>query len=134
MGDTRMEGFVAALNTLQLENPQLHLEDCEYSGFRWVDFSDEDSSVISFLRQARGHSPLLCVFNMTPVPRAPYRIGAPAPGFWTVIHNSDAGLFGGAGVPIPGSFEANPVPAHGLGWSLELSLPPLSCLVLDHRG
>jgi len=134
MGDTGMERFVAALNTLQRDHKQLHLEDCRYSGFRWVDFSDEDSSVISFLRQAEGYSPLLCVFNMTPVPRAPYRIGAPFPGNWEVIHNSDAGLFGGAGATIPGSFAANPLPAHGFGWSLELSLPPLSCLVLLHRG
>ncbi len=134
MGDTRMERFVASLNDLQRRYPQLHLEDCRYSGFRWVDFSDEAASVISFLRMAEGFDPLLCVFNMTPVPRAGYRIGAPLSGEWTVVHNSDSGEFGGSGLPVPGTFTAEPVPLHGLDACVELSLPPLSCIVLGHRG
>lgn len=130
MGDTRMERFVAALNALQSRLPQLHLEDCSYSGFRWVDFTDEASSVISFLRAATGHHPLLCVFNMTPVQRDGYRLGVPVPGTWEVVHNSDWEAFGGSGLPLPDRFEATHAPVHGMEESLELRLPPLSCVVL----
>jgi 1,4-alpha-glucan branching enzyme len=133
-GDTRMERFVAALNSLQDRHPQLHLEDCLYSGFRWVDFSDEAASVISFLRLARDHPSMICVFNMTPVLRNGYRIGAPSGGMWQVVHSTDAEEFGGSGHPIPECIQTGDSPMHGMHCSVELNIPPLSCLVLLHRG
>ncbi len=133
VGDTRMERFVASLNSLHGRFPQLHLEDCRYSGFRWVDFSDEASSVISFLRLAQGLPPVLCVFNMTPVQRDGYGLGVPVPGAWNVVHNSDAEAFGGSGLHLPERADTKPRALHGMEQSIELRLPPLSCLVL-HPG
>lgn len=130
-GDNRMEAFTAALNALQHARPQLHLEDCSPTGFRWVDFSDTSSSVVSFLRAAGGLPPLLCVFNMTPVPREGYRIGAPVPGMWRTLFNSDLEAFGGSGMDIPAAALAGRPGMHGLESGLELRLPPLSCLVLE---
>jgi 1,4-alpha-glucan branching enzyme len=50
----------------------------EGHGFEWVDASDNEASVISFLRWGReGDPPVLVARNFTPVPRENYRIGVP---------------------------------------------------------
>jgi 1,4-alpha-glucan branching enzyme len=78
---------------------------------------------------------LLFVFNFTPVPRDGYRIGAPLPGTYQILINSDSKSFGGSGWGArQGVVAAEARPCHGLPFSLELSLPPLGMLVLKPRG
>ena len=38
---------------------------------------------------------MLCVFNLTPIPRQSYRVGVPQKGFWRELLNSDAPRYGG---------------------------------------
>ena len=68
---------------------------------------------------------------MTPVPREGYRIGAPVPGMWRTLFNSDLEAFGGSGMDIPAAALAGRPGMHGLESGLDLRLPPLSCLVLE---
>ena len=51
-----LQTFVRELNRLYREQPALYEVDFEYSGFEWIDISDVENSVISFLR--RGAEPL----------------------------------------------------------------------------
>ncbi len=96
-------------------------------GFSWVDFGDADSGVVSFLRRSKdGREQILCVFNLTPVPRTGYRVGVPAAGYWREIANSDALEFGGSGMGNLGGVEADWLPWQGQPHSLNLTLPPLS--------
>jgi len=77
--------------------PAFHEQDFNPRGFEWIDFSDVDQSVISFLRWSKDHKDLLVfTFNMTPVPRYFYRIGVPYAGFYDEILNSDAREYGEA--------------------------------------
>jgi 1,4-alpha-glucan branching enzyme len=57
-------------------------------------------------------------------------VGAPAPGFWREIANSDAFEYGGSGVGNMGGLETEDVPAHGRPWSLNLTMPPLAAVFL----
>jgi 1,4-alpha-glucan branching enzyme len=121
--------FVGELNRLHRERPALHELDVDPAGFEWLDASDADASVLSFLR--RGRDPeqvVLCVFNFTPVPRASYRLGVPRAGRWSELLNSDAHDYGGSGQGNLGGVEAVPVQMHGRPWSLVVTLPPLACL------
>jgi 1,4-alpha-glucan branching enzyme len=52
------------------------------------------------------------------------------PGLWREALNSDAVDFGGSGMGNLGGLEASPVAAHGRPLSLNLTLPPLSVLIL----
>jgi 1,4-alpha-glucan branching enzyme len=64
------------------------------------------------------------------VPREHYRIGVPQAGAYREALNSDAVEWGGSGYSTRGRAEAQPTSFHGFPQSIELTLPPLSVLVL----
>ncbi|MCD9623520.1 1,4-alpha-glucan branching protein GlgB [Rhabdothermincola salaria] len=135
-----VQAWVRHLNLLHRREPALHEVDIEPAGFQWVDASDTAASVQSFLRHPRrdaegrpsteGAREVLCVSNLTPVPREGYRVGVPRPGRWTELANSDDVAYGGSGVGNHGGVEATADPAHGFGWSVPLALPPLGVVFL----
>ncbi|MBI1731982.1 MAG: 1,4-alpha-glucan branching protein GlgB [Gammaproteobacteria bacterium] len=125
-----LQRWVAELNRLYRAEPALYLVDFAHEGFEWIDCSDTESSVIAFLRKARGEAPVLVVCNFTPLPRTNYTLGVPAAGTWRELLNSDAREYGGAGWGNLGSVEAAPVGSHGRPCSLTLTLPPLSVIYL----
>jgi 1,4-alpha-glucan branching enzyme len=121
--------FMVELGRLYRESPPLWRRDHEPEGFAWIDCTDRDNSVISYQRRAEeGHA--VVVLNLTPVPRANYRIGVPAGGRYQLRFSSDDREYGGSEYEIDRSAEAEPVAYHGHGQSVLLSLPPLSALVL----
>ena len=92
--------------------------------------SDHLNSVISFLRQgAEPLSELVVLLNLTPVPRAKYRIGLPRPGKWLEVLNSDAAVYGGSNMGNLGGVTAEAKPWHNMPCSAEFTLPPLSISV-----
>jgi 1,4-alpha-glucan branching enzyme len=126
--------FMRALNAHYRQEPALYECDYDPAGFRWVDSNDNENSVFSFVRYAKDpHQHLVTVFNFTPVPRAEYRIGVPAPGYYAEILNSDAAMFGGSNMGNRGGVASEPIAAHGFEQSVRLVVPPLGCLYLKKR-
>nr|WP_232500440.1 1,4-alpha-glucan branching protein GlgB [Hydrogenobacter thermophilus] len=124
-----VQKLVRDLNRVVKENPALYELDFSHEGFEWIDFSDTDQSVISFLRKDRsGKNIFLSVFNFTPVPRYNYRIGVPYRGFWKKIINSDALEYGGSGHGDTEAVHTEDVPFHGRPYSICLTLPSLAGL------
>jgi 1,4-alpha-glucan branching enzyme len=74
------------------------------------------------------------VANLTPVPRAGYRIGLPHAGRWREILNTDGAAYGGSNCGNAGAIEAVGEPWGGHPHSAELVLPPLGTLWLVHEG
>ncbi|HTH99232.1 MAG TPA: 1,4-alpha-glucan branching protein GlgB, partial [Stellaceae bacterium] len=129
-----VQHLVRDLNNLYRTEPALHKLDSHHNGFAWVDASDSDQSVLSFLRFAddkRGTMLVAC--NFTPVPREGYRIGVPHAGYWAERINTDAQDYGGSGMGNSGGVAAEPIPWHGHAQSLNLTLPPLATVILSHR-
>ncbi len=128
----RLHSMVADLNLIYRSRPALWEEDFDEAGFEWIDADDSDQSVLSFLRRRRGRDAndgaVVCVANLTPVPRHGYRIGLPAPGRWGELLNTDASEWGGSGMGNLGAVYAEDVRWHGRPWSALLTLPPLSVL------
>jgi 1,4-alpha-glucan branching enzyme len=123
--------WTAHLNGLYRGDAALHEGDARPDGFQYIDASDTDASVISFLRLAvRSDEQVLCVFNFTPVPRDGYRLGVPRAGWWQEIANSDAVEYGGSGVGNLGGVDTEPIASHGHDQSLLLRLPPLGLVLL----
>jgi 1,4-alpha-glucan branching enzyme len=137
LADPRHEGvqkWVRDLNRFYRGARALHERDCEPSGFEWVDCSDLDNSVVSFVRRGSTTGDLvLAVFNFTPVPRHNYRIGVPREGTWQEVLNSDAREYGGSGQGNQGAVGSTPVAKHGREQSLNLVLPPLSASFFVNR-
>ncbi len=126
--------WVRDLNHFYRNEPALFEIDFEAEGFQWVDCSDSDASVVSYLRKGRsGDSSVLVVCNGTPLPRNNYKVGVPESGFWKESLNSDGKEYGGSGQGNFGGLEAVPVAVHGHFQSLTLTLPPLSILIFKKR-
>jgi 1,4-alpha-glucan branching enzyme len=126
--------WLASLNRCYRDEPALHEGDCDPAGFEWIDANDLECSVLSFLRKARTRDEVVMVVcNFTPVPRFNYRVGAPRPGFWQEILNSDATEHGGSGHGNLGGVEASPIPFHGRPFSLNVMLPPLAAVFFKHE-
>ena len=126
--------WLGDLNRLYQSEPALHEYDCNPDGFEWIDGSDAEQSVITFLRRGKAKGePVVVVFNFTPVVRENYRIGVPGRGYWKEILNSDASEYGGSGVGNQGGVDAVPFPMHGRTHSLTLTLPPLGVLFLQRE-
>jgi 1,4-alpha-glucan branching enzyme len=129
-----LQRWVRDLNTLYRAAPPLHELDCDNAGFEWIDCSDYENSVISYLRKgSRPDEVFLAVCNFTPVPRHNYRIGVPRSGHWNERLNSDAPLYGGSGQGNLGGVHSTPVAAHGRLQSINLTLPPLGIVILSHK-
>ena len=123
------------LNRLMRDEKPLHELDFDPAGFSWIDGTDAEQSVISFIRRSSQDEMIVVAFNFTPVPRQNYQIGAPLPGRWLEVLNSDAPIYGGSGQGNLGGVDAAPIPRHGHLHSLNLTLPPLGALFLKpERG
>jgi 1,4-alpha-glucan branching enzyme len=129
----RMQMCVGELNHLYQRERALHELDGDGRGIEWVEANDAEYSVLAFLRKAKDDADrVLIVCNFTPLPRYNYRVGVDGPvgGAWREIYNSDAHVFGGSGHGNGGRVPVTPVPWHGRGASLNLTLPPLGALYL----
>jgi 1,4-alpha-glucan branching enzyme len=130
-----IQALVRDLNAIYRAEPALHQSDADPRGFAWIVGDDADNSVFVYRRvSAHGGQPLLCVVNMTPVPRHGYRVGVPDAGQWSEIFNSDLPAYGGGGMRHAGALATSTVSAHGHPQSVELTLPPLAAIILRHEG
>jgi 1,4-alpha-glucan branching enzyme len=130
-----MQRFVKDLNHFYRSEAALYEIDDSWQGFEWLAFRDTDNSVISFLRRARDpENELAVICNFTPHSRYNYRIGVPRYGYYTEILNSDAGIYGGSNLGNLGGVWSD---YSGWGehpYSISVTLPPLSTIVLRSPG
>ncbi|MBN1224733.1 MAG: alpha amylase C-terminal domain-containing protein, partial [Candidatus Aminicenantes bacterium] len=123
--------WVKDLNALYVAEPSLHELDFKQEGFEWIDFSDWEKSIISFVRKGRQSSDsILIICNFTPVLRTGYKIGVPSPGYWREVLNSDGKEYGGGGHGNLGRVKTSPDSAHEKSHSVSLTLPPLSLIIM----
>ena len=124
--------FVVDLNQLYKNSPAFWQADYDHAGFSWIDCTDRENSVLSFLRQtADGKNQTVVILNLTPVLRPSYRIGLPRGGKWKEALNSDAQIYGGGNQGNLGGVTAQSQPCHGHSHSAEFNLPPLSVIVFQ---
>jgi 1,4-alpha-glucan branching enzyme len=122
--------LITDLNKLYKTQPALHEKQFSPEGFEWINYSDHQNAVMSFIR--KGNDPkndVIVVCNFTQVVRPNYRIGLPKKGKLTEIFNSDASNYGGSGVSNAKKTVIEAMPYDGRDYSAELLLPPLSVTV-----
>ena len=122
--------LITDLNKLYKTLPALHEKQFSPEGFEWINYSDHQNAVMSFIR--KGNEPkdnVIVVCNFTQVVRPNYRIGLPKKGNLTEIFNSDAANYGGSGVSNSKKIIIDAMPYDGRDYSAELLLAPLSVTV-----
>jgi 1,4-alpha-glucan branching enzyme len=130
-GHEGMRRMLADMNRVYQETPALWEVDHEPEGFRWIDANDADNNVISFYRTDRAKSQyLVCIANLSPVPRRDFRVGLPKGATYMEVLNTDAAGYAGSNVGNGGTVIAEKVSWHGLDHSAALTLPPLGAVWL----
>lgn len=151
-----IQTLVRDLNMLYRAHPALFETDCDGRGFEWIDCDDIDQSVISFYRYSEDRQrSCVVVCNFTPVVRQNYRIGVNEPGHYRELLNTDNQIYGGSGqfnatAQLPthekpdvdavaskaatGRVVTDEIAQHDRLVSLNLTLPPLGVLILEHCG
>jgi 1,4-alpha-glucan branching enzyme len=126
-----VQSLVRDLNRIYGETPALWEDDFEPTGFRWLEPNDAAANVLAFMRVGTDEKrPLVCVCNLSPVPRYGYRLGLPLKGQWREVVNTDAEYYGGSGVGNLGEVKAEATPWHDQPFSAEVTLPPLAAVWL----
>ena len=128
-----MRLFVKDLNSIYRHLPAMHECDFDGDGFEWIDTTDHENSILIYLRKTQlKEEELLVVLNLTPLARFDYRVGVNYQGMWEEILNSDDKRYWGSGVNN-GIVEADEVVSHFRPYSICLTLPPLSALILKQK-
>ncbi|HEX4275049.1 MAG TPA: 1,4-alpha-glucan branching protein GlgB [Bryobacteraceae bacterium] len=127
-----LQCFIRDLNRFYRSHRALYEVDFDYKGFEWIDISDVEKSVISFLRRAADPSDFI-VFacNFTPVQRHNYSIGVPEAGFYREILNSDSEQYGGSNLGNLGGVTASATKSHGRPHTISITLPPLAIVAFQ---
>ena len=126
-----VQSLVRDLNLAYRAEPALWQVDDDPSGFRWLEANDAANNVVAFARlDAKGERAVVCVLNLSPVPRYEYRVGMPAAGRWREAVNTDSAYYGGTGVGNLGGVDAEATPWHDQPYSALLTLPPLGAVWL----
>lgn len=127
--------LVRDLNAWYRSNPSLAIGDHDATSFQWVNCSDSDNSVLSFLRLGTHPSDTyLVVANLTPVQREGYAVGVPYSGYWKECLNTNAAEYGGTGVGNGGGLMTANQPWDGREDSLSLLLPPMSVSIFRYQA
>lgn len=121
---------ITDLNNLYKMNPALFEKQFTPDGFEWINYSDAQNAVLSFIRKGTNEKEnLIVVCNFTPVVRDTYRIGLPKKGKLTQIFNSDKKQYGGSGVENSKTIKIEKEAWNGRDFSAEVVLPPLGVVV-----
>jgi 1,4-alpha-glucan branching enzyme len=129
-GHKGMQTLIRDLNAVYSDQRALWTRDFDHEAFWWLEPNDADNNVFAFARVGKDDELLVCVMNLSPVPREGYRLGLPRAGRWVEALNTDAEVYGGGNVGNLGGVETQDVHWHNQPQSAELTLPPLGVLYL----
>ncbi len=129
-----VQKWVRDLNTFYRNELALYEDDFTVEGFEWIDCSDNENSVLSFLRKGHNHQDdILVVCNLTPIHRKNFRVGVPQGGVWCEVLSSDDQKYGGSHQRNGNNIQASPLAWQGQEYSVSLILPTLSVLFFKHK-
>jgi 1,4-alpha-glucan branching enzyme len=131
-----VQNLIRDLNHIYASENSLWEADGEPAGFQWIDANNAAENIVSFIRRSPStNRELICVGNFSPVLREQHLLGLPRAGQYRLLLNTDAVEYGGSGVTIAETLDAEETPFHGQAYSASITLPPLSTLwfeVSDH--
>ncbi len=129
-GHAGLNKLIGKLNHFYRSHPELYDYDFDEKGFEWIDGSDVQNSVFTFMRKSKTGKTLIVACNFTPVIRKNYRIGVNEEGTYQEILNTDDKQFGGSGLKNTQLLKT------GAGWNFKpyaitTDLPPLAVVVFE---
>ena len=129
-----IQTLVKDLNELHKTEPALYELDFEQTGFEWIDGSDTEHSVISFIRKSTNEDDfVISISNFTPEVLHNYKVGVNKAGIYQEIFNSDNVKYNGSGVLNAGDLKTSSDGWNFKKYALSLTLPPLSTIIIKPK-
>lgn len=129
-----MQLLIKDLNQINKEEKAIHEVDFDWRGFEWIDISDADNSVISFIRRAKDPEDFVVVIlNFTPMVHYGYKVGVPHAGEYEVLINSDSEFYGGSNAG-DNKLHAEWGEWHNQKANISLTIPPLAGVILKPKN
>lgn len=128
--NSKMQNYIKTLNELYRKYDAFYTNDCDPMGFEWMNCTDSQRSILSFVRRGSTvKDQLLFVCNFTPVEYEDYKVGVPCAGNYELILNSDDKCFGGSGTKLKKTVKAEKENCDGKEYAIAFPMPPLSTVV-----
>src|SRR4051794_17793026 len=90
-----IQDLVRALNRIYRDEPALWELDFSHEGFQWLEPNDAGANALAFARWSSDRERVVvCVANLSPVPRYGYRVGMPLCCEWREALNTDSAHYG----------------------------------------
>lgn len=126
----KLKEYVRRLNYFYQREKALWEADSNWDGFEWIDVNNNKQSILVFCRRAKNPKDfLVVVLNFLPQHYPVFRIGVPQEGRYRLVLNSDWEDFGGNTPQKNRTLRTESVAWHGRSNSLNIEIPPLSCLI-----
>ena len=123
--------YVKALNHMYTENKALWELEQSWDGFKWVNDSDNENSVVSYLRLGKkAEDTVLVAANFTPCDRPQYKLGVPYGGEYEVILHSNSTEFGGTRKINRMVYHTKAEPYADMDYTLNIPIDGSSAIVL----
>lgn len=127
-----MKKYTRDLNHFYTAHKTFYEVDKSWDGFAWCNADDRNNSTFSFLRIDSAGNRTMVVCNFTPSYWEHYRIGIPKAGLLREVFNSDSHEYGGSGKGNGDRvIRTDDIPMHDHRYSVDIVLPPLSCIYLQ---
>lgn len=124
-----IQRLVSELNSLYRHHPALGKLDFRFDSFQWINHSDHDSCVLSFVRlDPDTKQSVLVIGNFAPIQRDHYRVGVPHAGVWRESINTASQEFGGYANASRQEVASYPLVWDGQEQAIDIALPGMATL------
>jgi 1,4-alpha-glucan branching enzyme len=125
--------FVRDLIAVYNHHSCLYELDHDPEGFRWIDQTNYDQSIFSFVRFGKDKTNhCIIVLNMTPNSYSNFHIGVPESGTYEEVLNSDKEIYGGSNIYNGAVLKTEEIFNHGYKQSIAINVAPLAISIIKY--
>ena len=130
----KLKQFVHDINHMYTDNKALWELEQSWDGFKWINASDSENSVFSYIRRGtKKDDDIYVIANFTPVERPIYKIGAMQPGEYEVIIHSNSTKYGGSRRIGRKAFKTFAEPYSDMPYTMKVFVDANSIMFLKKR-
>lgn len=125
----KMQKFIKKLNEVYKLNNELWEVDYSGNGFEWIDYQDQQNSILAFTRKNKAGDKLICIFNFTPEVHYGYKFGVSTEGTYEEVLNSDDIEFYGSNFERQYEVITQKYEIHNQKQAISVNIPPLGAVI-----
>lgn len=130
----KLNRFAKELNHFYIDNAALWEYEDSWDGFKWINDSDNENSVFTYIRRGKKKDDYVYVIvNFTPVDRPVYKIGVPEAGSYEVVMHSNSTKYGGSRLIGKKSFRAKREQYSDMAYTLKVFADANSVMLLKKK-